>query len=308
MSRLQRHGGGFKLKRGVLMTLNQVFNGSSVKEVIELLSEHKDEAKLIAGGTDLVVAIKEGKTDPKVMIDVSKIEELRQIKSNNNEIEIGSAVTYTEVIESELFNRNLHGLIKACRMVGSPQIRNKGTLGGNIANLAPAADSIPPLIALDARLEIGSLRGYREVSIADFFSSNKEYGLKSDELIISIKFPKPKENQFLSFSKLGLRKALAISRVTVSTLVEVENKKIKNIVVASGSIGKYPMREPEVEEALIGKTYDDDILDLAVNSLQNSMDERLKGRSTLPYKRQAIVSLFEEALEETDCYYSEVNI
>lgn len=290
------------------MTLNQVFNGSSINHVMELLQEHKEDAKIIAGGTDLVVAMKEGKADPKVMIDVSKIDDLREIKTTSDEIHIGAAATYTQVIESELFNKNLYGLIKACRMVGSPQIRNKGTLGGNIANLAPAADSIPPLIALGARLEIGSLRGFREVSIADFFSSNKEYGLKSDELLISIRFKKPKENQFLSFSKLGLRKALAISRVTVSTLMEVENNRIKNIVVASGSIGKYPMREPEVEKALIGKNYDDNILGLAVESLQKSMDERLKGRSTLPYKRRAIVSLFEEALEETKTYYSEVNI
>lgn len=290
------------------MALNQVYNGNSVKEVMELLQEHKEDAKIIAGGTDLVVAIRAGKVDPKVMIDVSKIDELREIKSTNDEIHIGAAATYTEVIESELFDKNLYGLIKACRMVGSPQIRNKGTLGGNIANLAAAADSIPPLIALDAILEIGSLRGYRQVSVADFFSSNKEHGLKSDELLISIKFKKPKANQFLSFSKLGLRKALAISRVTLSSLVEVENQMIKNIVLASGSIGKYPMREPEVEKALIGKNYDDNILEYAILSLQSSMDERLEGRSTLPYKRTAIVSLFEEVLEDTNRYYSEVNI
>ncbi len=290
------------------MTLNRVYNGSSIQEVIDLLKEHNDEAKIIAGGTDLIVAMREGKSSPKVMIDISKIEELKGIQSENDEIEIGAGVTYTQVVESSLLNDNIYGLIKACRMVGSPQIRNKGTIGGNIANAAPAADSIPPLIALDAKLKIGSWRGYREVSLADFFSKNSEHGLKSDELLISVRFKDLKENQYLSFSKLGLRKALAISRVTLSMLIQVENNRIENIVVASGSIGKYPMREPQVERVLMGKAIDEKLLDLAVNSLQGSMDERLRGRSTLPYKRSAIVSLFEEVIRESNSYYSEVNI
>lgn len=290
------------------MTLNGVYNGSSIQEVIDLLKEHNDEAKIIAGGTDLIVAMREGKSSPKVMIDISKIEELKGIQSENDEIEIGAGVTYTQVVESSLFNNNIYGLIKACRMVGSPQIRNKGTIGGNIANAAPAADSIPPLIALDAKLKIGSWRGYREVSLADFFSKNSELGLKSDELLVSISFKNIKENQYLSFSKLGLRKALAISRVTLSMLIQVENNRIENIVVASGSIGKYPMREPQVERVLMGKAIDEKLLDLAVNSLQGSMHERLRGRSTLPYKRSAIVSLFEEVIRESNSYYSEVNI
>lgn len=290
------------------MTLNRVYNGSSIQEVIDLLKEHKDEAKIIAGGTDLIVAMREGKSSPKVMIDISKIQELKEIRSENGEIEIGAGVTYTQVVESSLLNDNIYGLIKACRMVGSPQIRNKGTIGGNIANAAPAADSIPPLIALGATLKIGSWRAYREVSLADFFSKNSEHGLKSDELLISVRFKDLKENQYLSFSKLGLRKALAISRVTLSMLIQVENDMVKNIAVASGSIGKYPMREPQVESALIGKTMDDNFLKLAVDSLQASMDERLKGRPTLPYKRSAIVSLFEEVIRESNSYYSEVNI
>lgn len=290
------------------MTLKGVFNGYSIQNVLELLNEYKDDAKIISGGTDLVVAIRNGKFDPKVMIDISKIDELKKIEEKNNEIEIGSAATYTDIIENGLLEDNLYGLIKACNMVGSPQIRNKGTMGGNIANAAPAADSIPPLIALNASLNIGSLRGNREVSLEDYFKDLQNNGLKSDELLISVKFKKPEKDQFLSFSKLGLRKALAISRATISMFTHVEYGKIEDIVVASGSIGKYPMREYEVERVLLGRTMDDNLLELAVNALQESMDRRLKGRSTLAYKREAVISLLEENIRESNLKYSGVKL
>lgn len=291
------------------MTLNQVYNGNSIEQVLELLQEFKSEAKVIAGGTDIIIALRNSKISPKVLIDIAKIEELRKIQTIDNKILIGAAVTYTQIVENELFKENLYGLYKACKMVGSPQIRNKGTIGGNIANASPAADSIPPLIALGAILKIANIKGIREVLLEDYFSDKNVYGIKDDELLISVEFEKPKDNQILSFGKLGLRKALAISRITVSTFIGLDHEfNIENIRIASGSIGKYPMREPDVEKALLGQKFNHDIIDLAVKSLQDSMDTRLKGRSTLPYKRRAVVSILEEALEDSKMFYTEVKI
>lgn len=281
------------------MALDQVINGISVEEVIELLAKYNKEAKLIAGGTDIIIALKNSKITPKVLIDISKIEDLRTIQIINNKIVIGAAVTYTQIIENDLFKKNIYGFYKSCRLVGSPQIRNKGTIGGNIANASPAADSIPPLIALGATLKIASSRGVRKVLLADYFSDRDTFGVKSDELLISVEFDKPKNNQILSFAKLGLRKALAISRITISILIGIdENLNIESVRVASGSIGKYPMREVEVEKAILGQPFDSDIIKVAINSLQASMDERLTGRSTLTYKRRAVVSIIEEALND----------
>lgn len=291
------------------MTLNKVYNGNSIEQVLELLQEFKSEAKVIAGGTDIIIALRNSKISPKVLIDIAKIEELRKIQTIDNKILIGAAVTYTQIVENELFKENLYGLYKACKMVGSPQIRNKGTIGGNIANASPAADSIPPLIALGAILKIANIKGIREVLLEDYFSDKNVYGIKDDELLISVEFEKPKDNQILSFGKLGLRKALAISRITVSTFIGLDHEfNIENIRIASGSIGKYPMREPDVEKALLGQKFNHDIIDLAVKSLQDSMDTRLKGRSTLPYKRRAVVSILEEALEDCKMFYTEVKI
>ncbi len=289
------------------MTLHWAYNGSSIEQVLELLEKHKGKAKIIAGGTDIIIHLREEKISPEILIDISKIEKLKKIECEGNRIKIGSAVTYTQIVEDKLFRDNLYGLYKSCKMVGSPQIRNKGTIGGNVANASPAADSIPPLIALGSELKIASTRGERSVNVEDYFSNNAVYGLKENELLIGIEFDKIKENEILSFSKLGLRKALAISRITLSMLIGLDNEqRIENIRVASGSIGKYPMREIDVEKALLGRKINDDTSKLAIMALHKSMDQRLKGRSTYPYKRRAVISLMEEVIEDSKCYFKEV--
>lgn len=281
------------------MELEKVYKGRNIGEVVELLARHKEDGKIIAGGTDIIIELRNDKIASKVLIDIFSIEELHSIKDEGDFMEIGASVTFTEIVESPLFQDNLYGLSKACRLVGSPQIRNRGTIGGNIANGSPAADSIPPLICLNSILVLESIRGRREVSLEDYYKDRKNYGIKKDELLISIRFKKPTKNQVLSFSKLGLRKSLAISRISMATLLELDKSGIvETIRVSSGSLGKYPMREPEVEAYLLGKPLHDEIMNEAVRALQQDMDERLGGRSTLPYKRIAVESILKEALED----------
>lgn len=290
------------------MALEDVYKGKNVDEIIELLDRYGKDAKIIAGGTDIVIDLRNNRIDPKVLIDISSIEELKGIKDKGEYIEIGAGVSFTQVVENPLFERNLYGLNKACHMVGSPQIRNKGTLGGNIANGSPAADSIPPLICLNSTLILKSVRGRREISIEDYYKDENEK-IRPDELLVSIGFKKPKENQVLSFAKLGLRKALAISRLSIAILVELDEEgKIINIEVASGSLGKYPMRELELEQFLLGKKLEDSTVDEGVLVLQRAMEKRLAGRSTFPYKRVAVDRMFREALEEAMKYLDEVRL
>ena len=281
------------------MVLGEVYKGSSIDEVVELLGKYRENAKIIAGGTDIVIALRNEKIAPKALIDISNIEELKSIKDEGEFIKIGAGVTFTQIVESPWFRGNLQGLYKACRLVGSPQIRNKGTIGGNIANGSPAADSIPPLICLDSTITLASKAGGRKVLLEDYYKDKSNYGIKEDELLISIDFKKPTENQVLNFAKLGLRKALAISRISMATFLELDEKgQVKIIKVASGSLGKYPMRELEVEDYLMGKPLHNSVIDEAVKVLQESMDKRLKGRSTLPYKRIAVESMLKESIEE----------
>lgn len=289
------------------MSVEQFFNAKSVEEVVDLLDQHKEDAKIIAGGTDLVIALNDKKISPKVLIDISKIDELRKIEEVDGKIIVGAAVTYTHIMDYIKGDNNLKGLYDAVRSIGSPQIRNKGTIGGNIGHSSPAADSIPPLIALKAKVKLASKNGIREVLLEDYSAKKNGAGLRSDELIVTIEFQNLKENQFLTFSKLGLRKALAISRITTSAVIELdEDKHMTNVVMCSGSIGRYPMREPELEEYLIGKQLNEQVIEGAVKVLIDSMNERLEGRSTLPYKRIAIESILKETLYSRLKFLSEV--
>lgn len=268
----------------------------TVEEALELLSEY-ESPKIIAGGTDIIIQINEKKIQPKTLIDISKVDELKRIEEKEGFIEIGTAVTYINIMENDLFEGNLYGFKKACRLVGSPQIRNRGTIGGNIVNGSPAADSVPPLIALGATVILVSKEGIREVKVEDYFKNRETFGVREDELLTAIRFRKPKG--VLTFAKLGLRKALAISRISISALVELdEDNKINLVRIASGSLGRFPMREYELEEFLQGKTFEDNIIDQSVKVLQEAMEKRLAGRSTFPYKRRAVEAVLREALSE----------
>lgn len=273
-----------------------VKQAKSVEDALELLS-HYDNCKIIAGGTDIIIQMNEKKVQPKVLIDISKVEELKKIEEDGDFIKIGSAVTYTHIIESSIFEGNLSGFKKACRLVGSPQIRNRGTIGGNIVNASPAADSVPPLIALGATIILESKNNIREVKVEDYFSHSETFGIREYEILTAIRFRKPKG--VLTFAKLGLRKALAISRISIAALVELDkDNKVSFVRIASGSIGRYPMREHELEEFLQGKVFDDAVIDEAVKVLQGVMDVRLANRSSLPYKRRAVEAVLKEALGE----------
>lgn len=277
------------------MELKEVYNSKSIKEVVELLGEHGKAAKIIAGGTDIIIELRNEKLSPKILIDINRIEELKKIEDCGQYITIGAGVTFTEIVESPLMEEKAYGLYKACKMVGAPQIRNKGTIGGNIANGGPAADSVPPLICLGSIVTLESIEGIREISLENYYDEP----IRENELLTKVRFKKPNENQVLSFSKLGLRKALAISRLTTAALTEFEGEKIKTIRVASGALGKSPLREYKLEEYLIGKKMEEKTILEAIDLLKKSMEGRLEGRSTLPYKSEAIKTILRETLESS---------
>lgn len=282
--------------------VEEVYNGKSIEEVVGLLGKHGKDAKVIAGGTDIIIELRDEKIMPKILIDISKIEELKKIEDNGKYMTIGAGATFTDIVENPMFKDRLYGLYKSCKMVGSPQIRNKGTLGGNIAHGGASADAAPPLICLKTIVTLKSIDGIREISLEKYYKDP----IRENELLTKFRFEKPNENQILSFSKLGLRRALAISRLTTSTLIEFEGEKIKNIVVASGALGKSPLREYKVEEYLKGKKIEEKTILEAIELLENSMAERLKGRPTLPYKTKAIKTILRETLEHSVYFKNEV--
>jgi len=277
--------------------LEKVVKVKSVDEVLTLLMEHGKDAKLIAGGTDIVIQLRHGSLTPKVLIDISSLEELKYIKEKDGFIEIGAATTFKEIQESPYFTENMKGLSKSASMVGSPQIRSSATIGGNICNGSPAADIVPPLLALDAVAVIKCKTRTREVNLEKFFIGKGKVDLDPHELFTSVKFKALEEGSGLSFSKLGLRKALAISRICTSVMLQLdEDHNCKNIRIANGSLGEYGVREKEVEEFYINNKINEKTIEEGLKLLKKSINDRLYGRSSLPYKIEAVEGTFTEAM------------
>lgn len=279
------------------MAIKYAHKPNTVEEAVELLHQYKEKGKIIAGGTDLVIEIKNHKADFEALIDVSSIKEMSFINVKDNTVEIGAATTFTEIAESKLLSNRLAGLKEASHSVGSPQIRNKGTIGGNICNGSPAADTVPPLLALDAIAVIRSKDGEREILVEELFLDKGKVALRDDELLVSIKFENPGENQVLSFSKLGLRKALAISRICTSVFAEFDiDNSCRKIRIANGSLGRFSMREREVEEFFKGRKLTEEVIEEGLKLMQQKVAERLAGRSTVEFKSTAIKGVLKNAL------------
>jgi carbon-monoxide dehydrogenase medium subunit/xanthine dehydrogenase FAD-binding subunit len=286
------------LSKGGIKLIEKVVKAKSVDQALGILMEYGKGAKLIAGGTDVIIQLRHKSLTPKVLIDISSVEELKYIEEKDGFIEIGAATTFKEIQYHPYFSENMKGISKAASMVGSPQIRSSATIGGNICNGSPAADIVPPLLALDAVATIKCRRGTREINLEKFFVGKGKVDIDPYEMLTSVKFKALEKDSLLSFSKLGLRKALAISRICTSVMLQLdEDHTCKNIKIANGSLGEYGVREKEVEKFYINNKINEETISEGLELLRKSIDDRLHGRSSLPYKIEAVEGTFREAMK-----------
>src|SRR5690554_772566 len=235
------------------MEVVDVFRPQSVDEVKKLFTEYENYL-LLAGGTDLLLDIKKGKKDGEYLIDLNNVKELKTIKTTRSEIILGSMVKFKDLCENKLIKKYFNSIYWCAKTMGSPQIRNLATIGGNIINGAPAADIVPCLISLDALLFIESPKYERVISCEQYFTDYKKEKVTEREILTKIIIPK---NKLLTgFYKLGKRNSLAIARINAALSLEVRKKKIKKIAVCLGAVGRYPFRVDEIEKVCVGKTID----------------------------------------------------
>jgi CO/xanthine dehydrogenase FAD-binding subunit len=266
-------------------------------EALQLLQRFGNQAKLIAGGTDLMIQLRDRKISPAVLIDISSISETGAIRLADQFVEIGGTATFTEIEKNAIFGGSMTALAMAARSVGSPQIRNRATAGGNICNASPAADMIPPLLALDAVLILKSSNRTRVVPLDAFITGNGQTQIQPDEMLVKIRFRKMPALSGLGFSKLGIRNALAIARLSMSVMVVMDSEnRCRDIRIASGALGVRAQREKEMEAYMQGKMIDASVTDHSASLLEEITVKRLTGRSTLPFKRHAVQGVFREAL------------
>lgn len=278
------------------------FCPTSIQEACELLSKYSTDAKVIAGGTDLMVQIRDEDKrfiNIKHVIDISHISEMSFIKEEGDTIVMGALTTHDEVYRSQLIKDKVPFLSKAAFSVGSPQIRNRGTIGGNICNASPAADSVPPLIALDAEVKIESIRGARVVPLNSIYVKANLTNLAPEEIITEISFKTLPPGNRTAFLKLGRRKALAISRINVAVAAKIDDEgKISDVRIYPGCIFGIPARVTTAEEVLIGKYPTEELINEAGLKVSEEMINKTGIRWSTEYKKPAVEALVRRGLKE----------
>jgi CO/xanthine dehydrogenase FAD-binding subunit len=276
---------------------------NSLTDALALLAE--SDVKIIAGGTDFFPALGDQAATAN-LLDVSRLSELRAITRNKTGWRIGAAARWTEILKADL-PACFDGLKLAAREVGSWQIQNSGTVAGNLCNASPAADGVPPLLTLNAQVELSSVNGVRMLPLANFITGVRKIDLRRNEIVTAIFVPDLPENAHSHFLKLGARKYLVISIAMVSSLVWKDaQQRIAGAHVAVGSCSAVALRLPGLEAALLGKTYDElasntriwaehlDVLS-PISDIRGSGEFRLDAAQEL-CKRSVLASLKSEGL------------
>ena len=199
------------------MTWQQYFSPASIAETLELLDQYQANARIIAGGTDLIIEMdRKQRPNLKTLIDISRISDLDQMHVQDDVIELGPLVTHNQVVNTLDMQRLALPLAQACWEVGAPQIRNRATVAGNLITASPANDTITPLWALGAEVTLASTSGERTLTFDDFYLGVRKTAMRDDEMLTKIRFNALQDNQRGIFLKLGLRRAQAISVVNIA--------------------------------------------------------------------------------------------
>lgn len=271
----------------------------STEELAEILAKEKAGAKILAGGTDVVIQLREEKINPECIVSLKFIPELKGIKAQGGKIMVGPMTTFTELAESPLIREKALLLAQAAGSVGSPQIRNAGTVGGNIVNASPAGDTLPALMALDTVVTIGSVHGERQMPLEDFYLGMGKTKLEEDEFVKMITFAALPENYGSAFVKLGRRNALAISRISMAAVVGCSpDNTVTECRISAGSVAQNPFRLRSAEKAFLGADISDEAVEKSVSVAFTEIAETLGQRASAVYKKKAAPVLVHRALNQ----------
>ncbi len=273
----------------------EYFAPKTLNEALELLDKYGKEAKILAGGTDLLVKMKMRLVEPKYIINIKGIRELNFIKDEGNQVRIGALTRWRQLEKSELIKNFFPSLYDAVKVMGGTQIRNMATVGGNLCNASPAADSAPPLMVLNAKLVLASKKGEREIPITQFFKGPRKTELRKDELLKEIVIPyEERSGQY--YIKLGRRNAFTLSVVSVAALVKVDDNRFSDVRIALNSVAPTPVRSRSVEEALKNKEVTYEAIKEASKEVLKDISPISDVRASAEYRREMSVALTKDTL------------
>jgi len=226
----------------------------TLPKALDMLSKGAPDVTPLAGGTNLIPDMRSGRHCPVVLMDIGGLDELRGIHQKDGDLVIGGGVTVAELLDAPLIAQHAPVLKQAAAIFANPLVRNRATVGGNLADASPAADSGPPLLVLDAEVELVSKEGARRVPLEDFFVHVRKTVCKPQELLASVRWPVPAPGSVGAFRKLGLRKAGAVSVLSAAVMVEPDgNGRLVQARIALGAVAPTPIRAHAAEDALRGQ-------------------------------------------------------
>lgn len=276
------------------------YRPSSLNECLELLDRLRGQARILAGGTDLLVRLKHDMVKENSIIDITRLNELHGISNDMGYIHIAPLTTHSEILDSDICNK-LPVLKMACSSVGSPQIRNRGTIGGNVINASPAGDTIPALFVHGAVMKLKSVNGERMVPVEEFYAGPGRTVMKDNEILVDISVPEASDGDKGFFKKLGQRNALAISIVSVAVILKIneQNNIIEKASVAVGAAAPTVIRCTEAERLMTGMLMNDpDKIREIADCIRDMVSPISDVRASAVYRAEMSANLFCEGMYE----------
>jgi carbon-monoxide dehydrogenase medium subunit len=255
----------------------------SIDEVVRLLAQYGIDARVIAGGTDLLFDLERRLRTPKVLIDISRVPGLDYVREDGDHIRIGANVTHSQVLASKLLRERAYPLVLACAEIGLPQVRNRATVVGNIVTASPANDAIAALWAMGAELVLQSPRGARVVTFKDFFKGARQIALEPDEMVVEVACSKMTWKDRANFARLGWSHNAEKALPNVGIVLEFEDDEISNAWITLGAVAPTVVNAIDAEQSLVGQWLNDAVVDEAAELAMNAVEwggeraERVRG-------------------------------
>jgi len=267
-----------------------------VTDAVALLAEHGAGAKVLAGGTDLLADLKFAPHHPDIIVDISRLDDLKDIEVADDGLHIGALVTHSEIMRSPVIRDMFPALVEAAYTIGAVQTRNLGTLGGNLVTCVPSMDSGPTLIALEAEVVIAGPGGERRIQLGELFAGPRKTSLKTGELLTDIIIPKSNLNKPVAFEKFGLRKGQALALVNAAAAFFVDNGNFKAPRIALGAVAPIVIRVPKAEVYLEGRKITEDAMAEAGRIAATEAEPISDFRASADYRRDLIAVLVKRCL------------
>lgn len=272
----------------------------TIEEACALLSRYKDKARLIAGGTDLMVLMKNRDIMPSYVINLEAISDLDYIRHDEDGLKIGALTTIHDIESSSIIQERFTVLADAARQMGSPQIRNMATVAGNLCRAAPSADMAPALIGLGAKVKVAGPGGDKVIALGDFFIGAGETVLQSNEILTEVRIPNSSPHTLGVYLKMMARAAVSIAQVGVAVIVTLnaEHSSIVEAKIVLGAVAPTPIRATQAEDILKGKSVEDKLIEKAARAAAEAAKPISDIRCTADYRQEMVRVLVNRAIRQ----------